>query len=319
MFKHPYFEKRRFEDQIGKYVWIVSEKYMKPIEEEWLKVFKDQKSGSPYEIGTSSDAKIVSVSETNIEIGYIINRLTRFHSMKFHIPRRVIKNWVGIYGDFDHKNDYIFVDDEWHDTFWDGHISAFLLVDAIGIKNKMLSDTKNFLRELNTLSALIDELALKYPNLLFISAADNIIVKASFSPRASEPEYNPELLLEVCNDIFAIIKQTLGLDSYGIFTQGFNIYNDKSLFNLGAKSNHLNTRSLGEPYRELFAIETKIRSALKSGVGKPSSAYFSVDFFLSLNLERGKISFDYEKEKESEYIGRSLLDVINAKYKLRTF
>jgi hypothetical protein len=315
MFDHHYFESRKPEEQVNTTVWIMSEKYMPFVEEEWLKHFSDDPTADPISVGTVSTAEIVNVNTDNLDIKYILNHQTRFHTIKHYIPRAVIKRWVGIYRNFDHKYDYVFVDDDWHETFWNGHISTFLLVDAIGMKKKMYSDSKKLLGELNYLSLKVDELAKKYPQLLFISAADNIIVKANFSPRAVQPIYNPELLLDVCQELREGIKDSLGCESYGIFTQGFNFYNDLSLYSKGSDFNHINTRSLGEPYKELFWLESKIRDDIKNSYIEPTTAYFSPDYFFSLNLNRLLLQIDYKKAHKENYIAKNLSSVIQAKRK----
>lgn len=312
MFDHKYFEARIPEEQVGSVVWIMSEKYMKDVEAEWLKHFSNDPSADPIAVGTVSTAEIVGLNSSNLDIRYILNRQTRYHTIKHAIPKSVIKKWIGIYWNIGHKNDYLFVDDDWHDTFWNGHISTFLLVDAIGMKMKMSSDSKKLLEELNLLSQKVDALAKKYPQLLFISAADNIIVKANFSARAIEPIYNPELLLYVCQDIRNIIKESIGCDSYGIFTQGFNFYNDESLFSIN--HNHLNTRSLGEPYRELFSLEVRIREDIRNGE-LAKSAYFSSDYFISLNLDREILKKDFKNLSKKLYVSEDLEKVIQAKRK----
>ncbi len=284
MFTHSGFE--RHDDMaecINRQCWIVSEIYAEEIESEWLKVFAGNQAADPYSKGLYSGAVPRGYDDNFIIFDFYIDHHKRYHPIYLKIPRSKIKHWVSIYQY--HKYDYIFVDNEWHSHFWAGQLSSFLMVDAIGMREKLDSQEHKLLADLNNLSAKIDLIAAKYgPHMLFLSAADNIFVKSNFNAKSKYPFYQPELLIQVCGDLIESIESTLGCRAYGIFTQGQNFYND-TLFSFSQKSNHMNLNSLGAPFSNIYAIDAMVRNNLKSGIHKGHSAYFDDFFFMSLNLE----------------------------------
>jgi len=306
MFNNSNFEKRNIlEKNHHNWVWIISEKWQKEIELEWLKVFNGE-DGDPYRIGSISKAEVISEDSDSYSFRIYFNTHTRFHSTLVTIPKHTILNRVGIYWDYDHKNDYLFVKDEWIEMFYTGNISSYVLIDAIGMKQKMKSENNEILlKQLNNLSVLIDKIAKENPDMHFVSAADNIIVKYSVPVRYNDEEFLPENLLNVCLETQSAIKLSLGCDSYGIFTQGFNIYNDN--INYYTNENHTNMRSLGWPYRDLFIIENRVREDKSNRY----NSYFSLDYFLTLNVDRELLGYDNKKHSSQEYIGLDLKEVIS--------
>lgn len=271
-----------FKDCIGQACWIVSNKYSQNIANEWVKVFENE-DGDPYSVGFHSVVVLKSFGPDFFEFDFFIDSQSRYHSISIKLPKEKVKHWVSIPSR--HKYDYIFVEEEWHDIFWAGQISAFLFIDAIGMKERIKIQDHTFLTNLDNLSSEIDKISKKYNNeLLFVSAADNIIVKANFNTKNEHPEYKPEILLNAYVDISLAIKTYLNCESYGIFTQGFNIYNEQ-LFSHKTETNHVNMRSLGLPFINIYEIEKAVRKNIRSSIHFGKTGYFERSFFQSLSFQ----------------------------------
>jgi len=126
-----------------------------------------------------------------------------------------------------------------------------------------------------------------YPQISFISFADSLVLKSHWTSGyfvdSTKYAYDPECLLYVFEEIQTLFRDVLGLESYGMFTQGSNAYED-SLLHISQSKNHVCLNSLGAPFSDLKTIEETARKSIREGIHERYDLYLDESFFLSLKL-----------------------------------
>lgn len=164
------------------------------------------------------------------------------------------------------------------------------MIDAIGVKRAL--ERGELTRErLIGLRDAVDELAARYPDVSFISLADNLLLKSNWSVGQFDSNvtytYEPEIMIRAISELREVYGSVLGLALYAVLTQGLNAYYDDALLHTSRSGNHISLNSLGLPFAQLLAIDEAARTAIRRSEHGPAELYLDEDFFRSLNFKHG--------------------------------
>lgn len=254
------------------------------VENYYCDVFNELHDDQIREMTCFLDKTVVKkVEATSIVVDMFLNTHNRFHRFEKRIPRNVFDVALYVYS-YD-KRPYLFLNDDWVDRFWNSSFTAYVFIDLVGFKEYMKKNIELDREKLEKINQEIDRYIEGKKGLSVISVSDSVILKKNFGIRDAYEQYTPEELVYDSIEIRKIFKDNLGLDSYAIFTQGFNEYSSKDNFHIGAGGNHVSMLSSGSPYVDMFDIELSASQNLKSKIHSPYSCYFHEDFFLSMNFK----------------------------------
>lgn len=278
--------------------YLMSDIHMREFSDELEKLVQGEDC-SPYEVGAVAPVAVRKINKTTLELSWYANTFTRFHEVSITLPKDMIKICVGC-RQYDVKP-YIFVSHEWLEQLHLRQYSIFALIDAIGVKEAIKTNSLSK-EKLIKLREAIDQLAEKHADISLISFADSLILKTNwdvgYADKGMECSYRPEKILHIIKEIDHIYHQILGLKIYAVLTQGSNEYYGESLLHISKTNNHVCLNSLGLPFAELLAIETAAKQSIKTGVHPPMQLYLDEQFYLSLNLQ---YSFEKTKKPKSAY------------------
>jgi hypothetical protein len=292
MFNHKDIEKYQIEEvPLDRDIFLMDEKWMADYEHMLLKGLAGGEWDNP---GFISYAAVRRVTADGLELSWYPNTHDRFHEMRIVLPRSSFITCVGCRS-YDEKP-HIFVKSEW---LTDLHLrtnSVFAMVDAIGVK-KALTAGAISTAQLDYLRDRIDHIALRNPDIAFVSFADSLLLKTNWSVGQWDSHvkytYEPERIIHVLPEIAAAYKDALGLSVYAIVTQGRNEFYRDELMHVSSAGNHISLNSLGLPFAQLQAIEHAARAAIRGGDHGPAELYMDDHFFHSLKWQDG-----FEKHKE---------------------
>ncbi len=251
------------------------------------------KGGDYRNVGLVSYFAAREINSNSAVMSWYPNISSRFHEVDVSLPRdqftTCIHSWRW------QKDPVIFVKNEWIENLHLRCYSIFALVDAIGVKAAL--ESGSITREkLVLLRSQIDLLSKDYPEIAFVSFADSLIVKGSWTAGYYKSEvkydYEPELFIHIVSKLNDIYQDVLGLETYAVLTQGQNEYYDDSQLHISASGNHISLNSLGVPFAQLTSIESEARCAKKENIHEPAELYMDEVFYRSLNL-----SHEYKEQK----------------------
>jgi len=223
----------------------------------------------------------------------------RFHEVKVILPISEFLTCVGSYH-YDEKP-HIFVKDAWLSQLYLRSYSAFVMIDAVGVKKELRAGKLSRSR-LIMLRDEIDALANRHPALAFVSLADSLVVKGNWSVghigSGAKYTYEPELFIGLIPEVQSIYAQVLGLHIYAIFTQGVNEYCEDAPTHVSNGGNHLCLNSLSLPFAQLLSIDEAARSAIRDGSHSAHELYLDEDFYHSLRFKYG---FDKNAQPRAHY------------------
>lgn len=240
--------------------------------------FNESADGCP----PSYNFSVIEINGHSIELSWVIDQVFRFHYLNIALPKDKLLRSVECW-----KNDgppVLFVDGEWLNDILTRTYSIFCWIDAVGVENAIEKGSFSENVILNIREG-VDKLAKENPEFLFLSFADNVLIKGNWNvpSKNSKHPYNPEKLLVLLQKIKSIYKNN-GLCIYAILTQGHNLYSG-DLFHSEQK-NHFCLNSLGAPFAEIFDIENAAKSAFKKDPSPERELYMDSKFYLSLNPDR---------------------------------
>lgn len=274
------------------------------MEERWLADYEtalvNMFNGAEYvAVGLVSCAAVRRIGEQSLEISWYPNVYDRFHEVTVVLPRTSFVVCVEC-PNYDEKP-HIFVTSTWLNNLYLRPYSAFALIDAIGVKDAIAKGQLTADR-LRLLRSRIDEIAAETKNVLFVSFADNLLLKSNWfvgsKDSGTENTYGPELLVRLIPQIATAFRDILSLEIYAAITQGVNEYVDHSTHHLSASGNHISLNSLGQPFAQLLAIDEAARKAIKSETHRPAQLYLDERFYHSL---RFRFSFDKQAQPRASY------------------
>lgn len=272
MFEHEKFDKYDLNSiPLNRDMYLVDEIYAPDWEKSYLKVF----SGEDYEpVGYVSYIAVNQIHPDTLELSWYPNMSDRFHELPITLPKSEILSCIGCW-QYD-WNPTIFVSSSWLSALYEKTFSAFCMVDAIGVKKSLQQDDISR-SKLVDLRQKVDEFANANPDIAIISFADSLLVKANWTVGSVHNDliytYAPERLLVAAQELCQIVKQTLKLPAYAVFSQGYNEYFDDDLIHISASKNHVSLNSLGIPFANILAIDDAARIAIKSGAHEPAEVY----------------------------------------------
>lgn len=271
-------------------IFMMDEIWMNEWEAEWLKVFRGDDKASPYEVGYITHVHIASLSPVGAEISWYPNTHDRFHEVKTFLPADAFVSCVIAYEYA--KRPQLFVKSSWLRKLHIRSNSIFALIDAIDMTKAIQSGTishENVIR----LRGALDTIAVRYPSVSFISFADSLLLKTNWTAGMVNSDtnytYRPEKMLVLFQELKNLYRETLGLDVYGVFSQGSNEYYDDPLLHISESQNHISLNSLGLPFAQITLIEAAARKAIRDGRHGRKDFYMDEDLFHSLvfrNYER---------------------------------
>lgn len=288
MFQNPKFIKINFEEiPLNQDLIIMDEKWAKGYEREWEKLF-NEKEAAPYSIGYVSWVAARSIGENWIELSWYPNIFDRFHEIPIFLPKSAFITCIDL-SEHDEKPT-IFVKSEWVEDLHTRPLAAFAIIDAIGVKEQLQSGALRP-KSLQNLRELVDQTAANHPNLAFISFADSLLIKQSWSVGYADKNikysYSPEFLLPAIKELQKSFQTALNLPSYAIMTQGLNAYEDSQTIHTSSSGNHISLNTLGLPFAQLMAIEDSARCAIKNQIHPREELYIDSMLFRSLDFKPG--------------------------------
>lgn len=263
--------------------WIMDEVYMGEWEEGWLKCIRGDESASPYEVGYIAPVSIEEITAAGAEIRWYPNTHNRFHAVKTFLPREAFVDAVLAY-EYE-KRVSVFVRSEWLRRLHLRSNSIFAMIDAVDMSKAIKSGAISHEKVIALRDAL-DEFAARYPFISFISFADSLLLKTNWTVGMVDTDvkytYVPESLLLLFQQLKVLYRSTLGLEIYGVFSQGSNEYYDDPLLHISKSQNHISLNSLGLPFAQVSLIEAAARKAIKDGDHPGMEIYMDSDLFHSL-------------------------------------
>ena len=272
MFDHPIFEIYSAEViPLNTDLYLRDEVFIDEFESSLLKV---ENGGEWMSVGYVSYVAARRVNASSIELSWFPNISDRFHELTIILPRDQIVVCVGC--DTQDEKPALFVKSKWLNNLYLRTHSVFGLIDAIGIKHDIIEGRLTH-EKLLVLRSGIHELAGRFSEVSFISFADSLLLKSNWTVgnfiHKTRYTYNPEVCLQVFKEVKRLYQTVLGLEIYGVFTQGINEYYDDQQLHISESRNHVCLNSLGSPFAELKAIEEAARSAIRSKVHVPCEIY----------------------------------------------
>jgi hypothetical protein len=299
MFEHEAFDRYAFEDiPLNRDIYLMDEKWMPEYETSLLRVFAG-KGGDDEPVGYISYACARKFMPEGAELSWYPNVYDRFHEVAIWLPKDAYVTCVGSWR-CDEKP-RIFVKGDWLNHLHLRSYTVFALIDAVGVKAAIRSNTLTRDR-LVRLRSRIDDLAAHYPEVWFISFADSLLLKSNWTvghyESAVKYTYRPEIFFKLFAELRGFYQEELGLEIYATLTQGSNEYYDDDVTHVSASGNHISLNSLGLPFAQLMAIDEAARAAIRSGVHSPNDLYMDELFFRSI---RFKHSFEKNRQPRNRY------------------
>ncbi|MDE2259872.1 MAG: hypothetical protein KGK17_06070 [Betaproteobacteria bacterium] len=310
MFDHQDFKLIQFDEiPLDQDLFVRDVVCMPGYEGEWIKCFNGE-DGDPYGMGYVSYVAARSIGNDWVELSWYPNINDRFHEVPVFLPKSAFVACVEVWK-FDGKPT-IFVKSEWLTELYERPLTAFAVIDGIGIKD-LLRTGKLQSQLLRNLRDRIDEIADRHPDFAFISFADSLMVKQLWSVghvhSTIKYTYSPETLFPVVSELMSVFEETLGVSAYAIMTQGLNAYADDTNLHRSVNGNHVSLNALGLPFAQLMAIDEAARMAIKSNTHDPAELYLDSMFFRSL-----KMKSEFDKNQLGTHVYRSPMTKSDAKY-----
>jgi hypothetical protein len=136
MFEHPNFDRFSFEDiPLNRDLILMDEVWMLAYEREWLKHYRGEEAD--LYPGYVSYVAARSVSDGWLELSWYPNTYNRFHEIPVFLPKTA---FIACTGSWRYDEDpHIFVRTEWITELHERPLTAFAIVDAIGMKDLLRS------------------------------------------------------------------------------------------------------------------------------------------------------------------------------------
>jgi hypothetical protein len=260
---------------------------------------------------------IKSVAENYVIVDIFPNTHDRFHRFEKRIPRKVFDSCLYVYS-YD-KRPYFFIEDEWVDRFWNSKYSSYVFIDLIGFKKYMEQEVELDRELAEEINKKLDKFVSSRADISILSVSDSVILKKNWGIRDDYNDFTPEILIEDFLEIKKIFKEMIGLDSFAVFTQGFNEFSTEDNLRFSEDCRHVSMLTSGAPFVDLMDIEKVAVMNQKNGIHPPCDCYFHDDFFLSLNFKFEhsdwrqnvkKFSFDSRTTFSDKYVPLNSTDVI---------
>lgn len=295
MFDHDLIERHAFENiPLDRDLYLMDEKWMSAYDASLLTLFS---GGERDQVGYISCAAARAIGAEAIELSWYPNVSDRFHEVRVILPRSQFIVCTECW-QWDEKP-RIFVRSDWLTNLHLRAYSAFMLVDAIGVKAALAEGTITR-PKLIALRDKIDDLSARFPSLAFISLADSLLVKSNWSVGHVHSDvaytYEPEAIVKLLPEIRNAYREILAMDVYAVITQGSNEYHNDSLLHVSPAGNHISLNSLGLPFAQLMEIEKAARKAIRAREHDKAEVYLDQHFFRSIRFR-----LDFSTNERAKY------------------
>ena len=307
MFEHPSFKILSVESiPLDTDIYLRDVKFMA----EYEQAFLDSLNGQEWrQVGYVSFAAARKITSSSIELSWYVNIFDRYHEVRLSLPRDQVVCCIEM-NNADEKPS-IFVTSAWLDSIYRRTNCVFGMVDAINVR-RALRDGLQLGERLPLLSQELDRVSGQFPEIAFISFADSVVLKSNWTTgylKTPHHRYEPEMFLRAFREIQKVFKSVLGLDVYGVFTQGCNEFPEAQLLHVSESKNHISLNSLGAPFADLKVIEESARKSIRANAHTRYELYLDETFYHSLTRKLQTAQF---KSRQFNYV--TSLEQVPANY-----
>ncbi len=265
---------------------------------EWERAQLDFFAGGPdRSVGYVGFATVREINSVSMELDWYPNISTRYHEVAISLPKDQFITCVGCW-QCDEKP-HIFVKTAWLDLLYLRSYSIFCLVDADDFADALRSGSISR-EKLLALRMAVDGLAAAYPDILFISFADSLLLKSNWTVGHYRSDikntYKPEVFLQVFRRIQNVYEDILGLRTHAVLSQGSNEYYNDPLSHISDSGNHVCLNTLGLPFAQVWAIDNTAKEHAKNKRHAFAELYIDEQLYHSLRLR-----FDFAKRRPAKY------------------
>lgn len=303
--------------EIGREHYFTKKSNIKEIEKYYCDVFQDVEELKSLECFLDP-LVIKNIDKLYIVVDMFPNTSERFHRFEKRIPRSVFESCLHVYS-YD-KRPYLFLKDDWIDRFWNSTYSTYVFIDLIGFKKYMEKHVELDRSLFQSINLQLDYFVKDRPDVSIISVSDSVIIKKNWGIRDEYKKFTPEDLIKDFLEVKTIFKRAMGLDSFAVFTQGFNEFSSDDVFRSSVSGRHVSMLTSGAPFIDLMDIEKAAVSNQKKKIHPPCDCYFHEDFLLSINFKFehakwrdniAKYRFDSKTTLSNFYFPLNSEDVLN--------
>ena len=253
--------------------------------EDYRQLIDDLDNGKPWKsVGYVSFVTVERKTAHVIELSFCSDRADRVHDFLVSLPHdqfvACVRAWKW------DERPTLFVRSQWLEKMLMRSNCIFGLIDAIRFGEKLATGIA-LDEHLLKLRSGLDEIASRYSQIFFVSFSDSVLLKSHWSlgffKTGVRYSYDPESFIHVFKEIKTLFKDSLGLEVYGVFTQGSNEYPNESLRHISKSENHVCLNSIGAPFADLFTIDESARQVHKE-MEKTCDLYLDESYFKSLRL-----------------------------------
>ena len=291
---------------LNKDSFLLSDQSLDKIEQQWTEFLSSkcdyEKWIHPNGLMDYIPCHISSVNDSHLNITLLLDRSSRFHTISKTLPTKFFRTAFKVFSS--DKRPYIIVDQNWFKNLRNSIYSAYVLIDFVGIRI-LLNEYGEFpSNTLNSIKAIVDKYCNQNKDLIFLTCADNIIIKSGWEFVSENSKYQPEMLVITVNQLMAEIKEKTRINSYAIITQGANYVDEKNLTHSVTPKNHFFMSSISVPFIEAFEIDSDIRKRIKNKEIDKMPFYIEQSFYISTKRKHYSSEeptwfkkFDFESEK----------------------
>jgi hypothetical protein len=272
---------------VGQDLFLIGEDQLEHMQQVWRQYLSPAEARTldhPNQVLRIRWCAIEARRPESCDVNVCIDMHSRFHGTVHVLPRSQFIMGVHFYDC--ERRPYLVVTKEWVEHIEATKFSLYALVDAIGMKALLNKQGHIEPAQIESLRTGVDAIAEQHVDHAFFSFADTVLVKTLWSATAEEygRTYRPEEFLGVVAQVRRVFGAALGLQAYGIVTQGSNQLVEENLLHISERRNHIFLGSLGTPFAQLFQIDEAVRSALRRNAHQGASLYLTESLFLTLRF-----------------------------------
>jgi len=244
----------------------------------------------------SIECTVIHCDGDYLNVKFIINRINRFHIVHRVLPVKELLHAFEVI--CIEKYPYLIVKQQWFNEMVNSNNSTYAYIDFIGIKKIIYQNGKIPTAVINPILNIINRFSTENPEMIFLTLADNIVIKASWNIFVGNLDYEPEKFMTLLQVVLRAIKDEAGIQAYCIVTQGTDYIKEEDIeFSSPQSSNHFFLSSISVPFKDAFEIDDDVRKKVKGDLRK-SDFYIEESFYYSLkrNYFSGKEPIEMNKQ-----------------------
>jgi len=234
----------------------------------------------PMQTVESIECSVICFGGDYFNIKFILNRLNRFHSVHRVLPvKELLYAFEVIYNE---KYPYLIVKQQWLNEMVNSNNSTYAFIDFVGFKKIIHQNGKIPTAVINPILNIINKYSKENPEMVFLTLADNIVIKSSWNIFTGNLDYEPEKFMVLLQVVLRAIMDESGIQTYCIVTQGTDYIKEEDIeFSSPQSSNHFFLSSISVPFIDAFEIDGDVRKKVKEDLRK-SDFYLEQSFYSSL-------------------------------------